>query len=75
MYVFPWALGGAELDLDNLATACADCNWSYGGRREPAVVERATLLVAAANRPGQAVPPAAALVARVSCGRADLEAA
>ena len=75
-HVFPWALGGVEFDPDNLATACVDCNWAYGGRRKPAAVERATLLlVAASNRPGQAVPPAAALLARVSRAGADLEAA
>ena len=75
-HVLPCALGGEEFDLDNLATACADGNWAYGGRRKPAAVERATLLlVAATNRRGQEVPPAGALVARVSRGRADLEAA
>ena len=75
-HVYPWALGGPEFDLDNLATACAECNWSYGGRRKPAAVERATLLlVAAATRPGGEVPSATALLARMSCGRVAADAA
>jgi HNH endonuclease len=75
-HVFPWALGGAEFDLDNLATACADCNWSYGGRRKPARLERATLLlVAASNRAGQDVPPVGELLARAARGQPRREAA
>ena len=55
-HVFPWALGGAEFDLDNLATACADCNWSYGGRRKPAAVSRSGAPVAP-PRPGAQLRP------------------
>jgi 5-methylcytosine-specific restriction endonuclease McrA len=48
-HIYPFALGGAEFDLDNLITACCECNWRFGGRRKPAAIERAALAVVAAR--------------------------
>lgn len=50
-HVLPFALGGGEYDLDNVAVACFDCNRNFGGNRKPAHIETAVLrLVAARNR-------------------------
>ncbi len=50
-HVVPFAEGGGEYDLDNVVTACFDCNRTHGGGRKPAHIERAVLkVVAARNR-------------------------
>lgn len=50
-HILPFALGGGEYDLDNVATSCFDCNRTHGGNRKPAHIELAVIrLVMARNR-------------------------
>lgn len=50
-HVVPFCEGGAEYDLDNVATSCFACNRAHGGARKPAHIEEAVLReVARRNR-------------------------
>lgn len=45
-HILPFALGGGEYDLDNVITACFECNRTWGNTRKPAHLEAALVKLA-----------------------------